>query len=333
MIGRGGGRTTILTGTLTLVVTLQSILITASKDATTGQYPYSHNTSVFLSEVFKCLLALTLLQRARSNAPPDEPIVMRGIGRHSLRYAVPSVFYAIQNNLVFVALELLPAPTFQLLQNLKIITTAVVFRLFLKRQLRVVQWVSILLLALGMAVASLKDLNDEGHTSLLGVVCMVAISLLSGCAGVYNESLLKGDPDDIHWINAQSYMFSSLTCVVFARFSMFGPGMFDGFTFLPSVIVLLNAFLGQIVAQILKYANSVIKTYAASAAILLVSLLSILFFDFEPSVNLFLGVAIALVAFFLYFSDHQRLLLEDGRYFAGHSGGGAAYELVPGQGK
>ena len=45
-----------------------------------------------------------------------------------LRYPIPSLIYVLLNNIHFAALLFLDAPSFHLLSNLKIVTTAILFR-------------------------------------------------------------------------------------------------------------------------------------------------------------------------------------------------------------
>jgi hypothetical protein len=64
-------------------------------------------------------------------------------------YCVPAIIYAVQNNLVFVALAFLPPPIFELFANLKIVTTAIVFRATINKPMTNIQWTSIILLFFG----------------------------------------------------------------------------------------------------------------------------------------------------------------------------------------
>jgi hypothetical protein len=48
------------------------------------------------------------------------------------KYAVPALLYAVHNNLIFVALLVIEPVTFELFNNLKIITAAVLFRVVRK---------------------------------------------------------------------------------------------------------------------------------------------------------------------------------------------------------
>ncbi len=56
--------------------------------------------------------------------------------------AVPAVCYAVQNNLIFYALHFnyISGPYYQLLCNIKIVLTALLFRVVLKKALTVLKW-------------------------------------------------------------------------------------------------------------------------------------------------------------------------------------------------
>ena len=60
------------------------------------------------------------------------------------------------NNILFIALKYLDAPTYQVLGNIKIIVVAIIQRLALKSRKSVVQWVGVALLMLGMMVRRLS---------------------------------------------------------------------------------------------------------------------------------------------------------------------------------
>ena len=68
------------------------------------------------------------------------------------RFAIPALIYMAGNNILFIALKYLDAPTYQVLGNIKIIVVAIIQRLALKSKKTVAQWVGVALLMLGMMV-------------------------------------------------------------------------------------------------------------------------------------------------------------------------------------
>ena len=63
----------------------------------------------------------------------------------------------MHNNIIFAALLVIDPVLYQLFNNMKILTTAIVFRVLVNKRLRVVQWIAILMLMLGMVAAQLEQ--------------------------------------------------------------------------------------------------------------------------------------------------------------------------------
>jgi drug/metabolite transporter (DMT)-like permease len=129
-------------------------------------------------------------------------------------FAVPAVAYALNNNCALsyffrcvnfsridptcrpVAVHMqsqMDAATFQVLCNLKVGTTAVLYRVLLRRELRPQQWVAVGLLFAAAAVNSYATSRDPGAPFItpLGLAEMLGYCLVSGFAGVFTEKLLK----------------------------------------------------------------------------------------------------------------------------------------------
>ena len=66
-----------------------------------------------------------------------------------LKLFVPSGLYVLQNNLLFIATSNLPADVYQVLSQMKVITTAIFSVTMLSRRLSLIQWLSVISLALG----------------------------------------------------------------------------------------------------------------------------------------------------------------------------------------
>lgn len=74
----------------------------------------------------------------------------------TLKLAVPSGLYAIQNNLIFVALSNLNAATYQVSYQLKILTTALCSVFMLGKKIQKHQWLSLCMLAIGVAFVTVR---------------------------------------------------------------------------------------------------------------------------------------------------------------------------------
>lgn len=149
---------------------------------------YFTSTAVFLNEVIKLAISLTLAlydiathPKTSSFESPTAAGLFGELGRavftgDSWKLAIPAVLYTLQNSLQYVGVSNLDAATFQVTYQLKIMTTAVFSVALLGRSLGGRKWASLVLLMVGVAVVqfpltgtvgrgggnelSLKDLKD-----------------------------------------------------------------------------------------------------------------------------------------------------------------------------
>jgi UDP-sugar transporter A1/2/3 len=130
----------------------------------------------------------------------------------TLRVAVPAFLYVVQNNVLFVAATELDAPVFQVLYQLKILTTALFTIIILGKSITMVQWGALFLLACGVAVVQLStsaaastsadSLVDVSSSSTKGLMAVAAACMLSGFCGVWFEKMLKltGQSEASLWV-------------------------------------------------------------------------------------------------------------------------------------
>ena len=109
----------------------------------------------------------------------------------TLKVAVPSFVYVVQNNLQFIAASNLDAATFQVTYQLKILTTALFSVFILGKKLRKMKWFSLFLLFIGIALVQVQpSMSSTGPTKqnpLIGLLAVLVACLCSGFAGVYFE--------------------------------------------------------------------------------------------------------------------------------------------------
>uniref|UniRef100_A0A0K0DJB5 UDP-galactose transporter n=1 Tax=Angiostrongylus cantonensis TaxID=6313 RepID=A0A0K0DJB5_ANGCA len=111
--------------------------------------------SVFFAEIFKFVASVVLVcMQERSLVKGLAEIYDQLVNkwRDALRVLIPAVVYTIQNILLYIAVENLPAATYMVTYQLKILTTAVFTVLVLKRPLSVQQWIALFFLFGGVAI-------------------------------------------------------------------------------------------------------------------------------------------------------------------------------------
>jgi UDP-sugar transporter A1/2/3 len=85
------------------------------------------------------------------------------------------------------------------------------------------------------------------------------------------------------------------------------PPPLAGYSVLTWLVVANLAFSGLAVSWVMKFADSIVKVYATSLAMLLTTLISISFFNVPPTLQLLLGIIIASSSVVLYYVSPQAL--------------------------
>lgn len=119
-----------------------------------------------------------------------------------LKLCVPSMLYTLQNSLQYYSMSCLSAPVFQVLYQMKIITTAVFSVVLLAKRLSNNQWLSIVALAVGVALVQVSQMESAGdgkENSISGLLSVILGCCTSGFAGVYFEMVLKSSNVSI-WV-------------------------------------------------------------------------------------------------------------------------------------
>jgi len=280
--------------------------------------PYLATVAVFMAEAFK--LPFCIAMTAWSCGGPTK---VWGVLRteicemwtDALKCAVPAVAYTLQSNLLFVALANLDAPTYQITYQTKTIFTALFSRLLLGRRLEISQWMALLLLTLGcVLVTDLRGSKPHANATgsrLVGLSAVGAAALLSSSSSVYFEKMLKkrGGGTAQHqaglWLrNIQLGMFALPLAAAGMAYQDYEQlrdyGMLQGFDGVVWTVVLLNSCGGLLVAAVMKYADNIVKCFAAALAILSGTLISVPLFNFLPSRLFALGGLCTVSATVLY---------------------------------
>ena len=227
----------------------------------------------------------------------------------TLKVAIPSFIYVVQNNLQFIAISNLDAATFQVTYQLKILTTALFSVFMLNKSLSKAQWLSLVLLFVGVALVQLQP-NQVNNSStnqnpIIGLVAVVISSLCSGFAGVYFEKILKGAGNVSIWLsNIQLGLFGALLGAIGMLandgIKIKEKGMLFGYSTTVWFVIFMQAFGGLLVAVVVKYADNILKGFATSFAILVSCVVSIYAFNFVLSFQFVVGSILVMIAIYIY---------------------------------
>ncbi|KAL7557570.1 hypothetical protein ACA910_010237 [Epithemia clementina (nom. ined.)] len=246
----------------------------------------------------------------------------------ALKISVPALLYLVQNTLLYVALENLTAPLFQVTYQGKLVTTAIVSVIMLQHSYKVRQWICLVGLSLGVAIVVLGERKvedeekDKSNNSnlVVGLVAVTIACLSSALAGVYFEKVLKKPgqssmngaktPNASVWMrNIQLAFFSVVIAAFQGGLKETGKPYLHGFGFWVWVLVALQSGGGLLVAAVIKYADNVLKGLATGVSVVLSSTLSMMIFATPLGPNFLLGGSLILTSVW-FFSNPLPVWLE-----------------------
>ena len=196
----------VVAATLTLFTCSQGLLMEASK--VNGKYPYNSAVVPLLSELVKLILSILLLRRARERDPAGT--IMTTDVKSMLLFPIPSIIYVMHNNVQFYHDGVRgrgDVPDFR--ENLKIVTTGILFRFMAGRLMTRTQWIALLLLA--VAELTVSQISGCKRETLSYARWRVRVRSFERVferhrGGVYRV-LLKKNNDNLYWQNVQLYAF------------------------------------------------------------------------------------------------------------------------------
>jgi len=284
------------------------LLIAASK-AKGVKYDYAVNSANCTVEFVKLCISMFALLKIWSKEGISEDNKLSTSWAELWVYPIPAALYLVKNLLQYFIFLYVDAPSYQILKNLNIISTGVLYRIFLKKKLTGVQWSALMLLALGCTIAQINSNSDQVlQTPLVGLLMAILMAVLSGAAGVYTELIMKKRPQrNINVQNVYLYifgiLFNVLAIFMYDYDAVFGNGFFHGYSFIVCVMILNHALSGIAVSMVMKYADNIVKVYSTSVAMILTTLVSIPLFGFQLTLPFVLGTSVLSIAVFLHYQS------------------------------
>ncbi|KAI0382287.1 nucleotide-sugar transporter [Hypomontagnella monticulosa] len=140
-----------------------------------GDHRYFTSTAVFLTEVIKLAISLTFaIYEVSRNLAPSTPatVIFQQIfnsvfSNDGWKVSLAATLYTIQNLLQYVAVGNLDPVHFQILYQLRILTTAVFTVTMLGRSLTVKRWISLVILTFGVSIVSIPSSNSKDSSFLI----------------------------------------------------------------------------------------------------------------------------------------------------------------------
>ncbi len=211
--------------------------------------------------------------------------------------------------MTFLALERITPAHFNLLMNLKIPMTAFLAWMFLSYRVNGTMLISFALLTLGACVASLtgdKSIEMEPTIGFMALTLMLIYSACSAGGAISTEYITRREyASENMFMQNVKFCACGFACNLAVVFFKLGSGIrrFEDYT---SIEWLQCVAVGALVANglmtgiVIKYAGSILKTYAVAVALFLSAFLTWYVFDVTFGPNFYIGACTCFVAILLY---------------------------------
>lgn len=297
----------VLFGLMVLIYGSHAPLITLTK--VDGQVPFNPSSCVVMIELAKLLISLATLflsgGTSALHAPP--PLVVLA------RYAVPAILYALNNNLVVLMQAYMDPSSFQVLSNLKIASTALLYSLCLGKRLRHTQWLSLgLLMCAGVCHTYIcldlgepeRAVSEEGprlHITVWGLFLVLVYCFVSGLAAVYTESVLKSQRLPLSLQNLYLYVFGTAINGISSSLVGSEKSFLEGYSGVVWVIIAGQAANGLLMSVVLKHGSGITRLFVISCSMLVNALLSWAILGLQLTPFFLIPVCLIGLAAYLYY--------------------------------
>jgi len=295
------------------------VLVYSSRLA--GAPVYNATSVVLVTEVLKLALALMLYllndatsaRSSRMNSRLSQFVSHIAMAPDlPFKYAAPALLYCVYNNLVYVNLTTFDPGTYNVLMQLRIVFTGLLYQVIFSRRLNRNQWCAIACITIGCIMKESEKIslaqNVQGalRASLVAWLLLFVQMLCSVTAGVYNEVLLK-DRGRIPTNLQNGYLyFNSVLCnfgVLLAQGKLGEALAMDNLRTICTptliMIILVMSSVGLVTGFFLRHLDSVLKAVASALEVVASMFISYAVFGvaFGPQAliaGLLVGSAVAL---------------------------------------
>jgi len=268
-----------------------------------GKYPIPQTVLVVLLEILK--LSATVL-RLKCKPPSFDKASVKA----SFKFLLPSVIYAVNNNIYLAGLILVPPPIWIILCSFRTFVTTLLYKFVLRREVTNIQFLGSTLIVMSIVCAKLGDLlSSDGGNSIpvLAIVFAVVSSFNSVGVSVYQEQLFKNSGENFLDQQFWLYFYGMIVATVVHLISAPNTLPSQILSQLSSASAKVHFFLvlglifssvgGLVVAAVLKKLDNVVKEYSSATANMFTAVISATLFPDKFKITVFI-----LLAMFLLFS-------------------------------
>merc|ERR1712223_1261992 len=284
------------------------------KEFNGGHYPLPQTMLVVLVELIK--LVATII-RSGCQRPSFDPVTLR----HSFKFLLPSLLYAVNNNIYFYGLMLVPPPIWIILGSFRTVVTASLYKFILKREVSALQFVGALLIVASIVVAKVGDVLSSDLTNSIPITAII-LAAVGACnsvgAAVYTESLFKTSGENFleqqFWLYFYGALVASSVHFVTApdlnplnALSALGDAS-NNVKVLLVVALLFGSVGGLVVAAILKKLDNIVKEYSGATANMFTAIICSLMFPEKFSFTIYIFLAMMLLFAGIYLYETQKVV-------------------------
>lgn len=271
------------------------------------KFPVPQTSLVAAGELIKCFLFTVKMTMAGTICTV----------KLSPKYLIPSLCYAVNNNLFYLAMYYTTPPVWNILTQMRVIFTAFVYRFYFKKTFSFVQWLALTLLMVAIVMAKFtgesSGSEERSRNMFIAMLMALGASMIAAMGPVYAEYLLKNDDRDFEEQQLQMYLFGSVcTCsLLLAETAIRKPSIqLDQISHLVGILVVLcvtfSVACGISTAFIMKKLDNIVKLYSQAISNSLTTVACVFFFpkSFQLEGVFMLCLVLTFVAIFLYENEN-----------------------------
>lgn len=266
-------------------------------------------SSVIACEVAKVICALILLAKEGSLKRLFTNWTLVGSLTAS---GLPAAIYALQNSLLQISYKNLDSLTFSILNQTKLIFTAVFTYLILGHKQSLQQIGALFLLVIAAILLSIGEGSSKGSSGtdrdqvlFYGIIPILVASVLSGLASALCQWAVQVKKHTSYLMTVEMSFIGTMCLLASTYQSPDGKaikkhGFFYGWTAFTLIPVIVNALGGILVGLVTAYAGGVKKGFVIVSALLVTALLQFVFDGKPPSLYCLAAMPLVVISVSIY---------------------------------